>query len=332
MKKRVVTIGEILMRLTTSDHLRFIQTSNYIANFGGSEANVAASLSYFGIETAHISVLPDTEIGIAAKRFFHHMEVDTSHIALSSKGRMGIYFLEKGTAQRASKIIYDRFHSAFSDIDPKAFDWERILSNTDLLHWTGITPAISEAAANFCAYAINEAKKRNITISGDINYRRNLWQYGKLPQDVMPNLIHKTDLIIAGLSDLNNYLGKPEDKFEDACSASFAHFPNVKAITATHRETLSASHNQLSALYVTKEKTYRSKTYTITPIIDRIGSGDAFAAGLLYGHLCMEKQAALEFAVAAAVLKHTISGDINLVTPEEVINLSEGHQIGKLLR
>lgn len=331
MKKRVVTLGEILMRLTTNQNERFIQSKEYKVHFGGAEANVAISLANWGIETFHITSLPNNDIGKAAYNYIRQYGVNTAYTYFT-EGRMGLYFLEQGAMQRSSKIIYDRFDSAFSNLDPSVFDWDQILDTVDWLHWTGITPAISAAAAQICLDALTIAEKKGITVSGDINYRRNLWQYGKSPLDIMPQLIDKTNVVIAGLVDFENCLNIKETRYLDACMAAQKAYKSIQFITSTTRKTVSSSHNELSGIMWHEGTLYESQAYEMKGIIDRIGGGDAFMAGLIYGLLYKQPQEALEFAIGSSVLKHSIPGDANQISVDEVIQLIDGKNIGRLLR
>ncbi|TPN81196.1 sugar kinase [Aquimarina algicola] len=332
MNKKIVTIGEILMRMTTPGHRRFSQSDYFNVHFGGAEANVAISLAQLGIECYHITVLPNHEIGKSVIDYLKSRHVRTDYIEFSDQGRIGLYFMETGAMHRSSKIIYDRFHSSFSKIKSDFFNWEMIFKGADWLHWTGITPAISEETLLFCEIAINKAKEYGVKVSGDINYRRNLWNFGRKPLEVMPDLISKTDVIIAGLTDFENCLGIKEEDFESACKKTVRLYPNIEAIATTNRISHSTTHNVLSALMYKDNKLYTSKEYELKNIIDRIGSGDAFMAGLIYGLLHKEDQQALEFGLAASVLKHSIEGDANLADVREIEMLVSGNNIGKLLR
>ncbi|MBW1296201.1 sugar kinase [Aquimarina litoralis] len=331
MKKRVVTLGEVLMRLTTALNERFEQSNSYNIHFGGTEANVALSLARWDVTTCHISGFPDNAIGKTACAYLKKSGVHTDYIKFT-EGRMGLYFLENGVMQRSSKIIYDRFHSAFSQLDPSLFNWNEILKDANWFHWTGITPAISASAAQICLDAITAAQKLGITISSDINYRRNLWQYGKSPLDIMPDLISKSNVIVGGLTDFKNCLNILEDSFQEACKKIQKQYPNIHTISNTSREIISASHNKLSAVLWKNNTLYNSQTYDMQSIVDRIGGGDAFMAGLIYGLMHKENTEALEFALASSVLKHGITGDANLVSVEEVEQIVNGNNIGRLLR
>lgn len=320
-----------MLRLSTPGHARFLNTQSYEVVYGGAEANVAVSLANWGYSAAHVTVFPDHEIGKAATNSLRFAGVDTSLIQFE-EGRMGVYFVENGAMQRASKIIYDRFDSAFANVNPENFDWEEIFDGADWFHWTGITPAISQGAADLCKAAVLAASKLGVKISADINYRRNLWQYGKEPLDIMPKLIEPSHLIIAGLTDFDNCMGIKQDDFVRACEQAKASCPNLHYVSTTQRESISASANELNGVLWNGPQLLKSKSYEMTHIVDRIGGGDAYMAGLIHGLMNYDDQEALEFAVAASVLKHSIPGDANFVSLDEVNQLKEGKNVGKLLR
>ena len=331
MQKRIITLGEIMMRFSTQAHERFIQAQDYQMVFGGAEANVAASLAHWGFSAVHVTAFPDNDLGKAARDYLRSSGIDTS-FGHFTDGRMGMYFLEKGAMQRPSKVIYDRKYSAFSLFDSSLVDWEKVFEGADWFHWTGITPAISASAALLCLDAVEAAHRLGVPISGDINYRRNLWQYGKSPLDILPELIKCTDLIIAGLTDFENCMGIIEEDYTRACRKAQEMFPSIKKIATTYRDSISSSHNSLEAVLWNGGDLLCSKHYDMHDIIDRVGGGDAFMAGRIYGLLDMDDQDALEFAVASSVLKHSIPGDKNYVTVEEVNQMIKGENIGKLLR
>ncbi len=330
-KEKVVTFGEVMLRFSTPGFARFTQTTAFDVTYAGAEANVAVSLSRFGVPSAHVTRFPANDLGLAATETLRRHGVDTRWIQYGEQ-RMGLYFLENGSMQRASRIIYDRFDSAFAHIKPGVTDWEEVLKDATWFHWTGITPAISEGAADACREALVAARKLGVKVSGDINYRRNLWQYGKTALDIMPELIEYCDVVIAGITDMENCAEVSGGSFEEACSNFRKKFRNTRAIATTERESVSSSHNRISAMLWNGEL-LRSQEYELTHIVDRVGSGDAFMAGLIYALLTGAKdQDALEFATAACVLKHSIEGDSNLATAEEVDSLVRGHNVGKLLR
>lgn len=337
MANQVVTFGEIMMRLSTPGFARFIQSECFNATYGGGEANVAVSLAQLGVSAAHITRFPDNELGHAATNLLRKYKVDTQHIVYGGD-RLGLYFLENGSSVRASKVIYDRSNSSFADLQPDMIDWEEALDGASWFHWTGITPAISEGAAESCRKAIEVANRRGITVSADINYRKNLWQYGKKASEVMPELIAGCNLIVSGKSDAKDILhitsDKPDDEsYVDIFNQIMQRFPKVKKIVNTTRGSVSCSHNTLSGMLYDGERLLSTTTYEITPIVDRIGGGDAFMAGLIYGLLKYEDdQKALDFGVAASVLKHTIQQDVNLATVEEVEVLLTGDTSGRLKR
>lgn len=331
MTKKVITLGEVMMRLSTQSNERFLQANQFNINYGGAEANVSVSLAQWGIKSYHVTAFPDHELGKAAINYLRQMGVGIDYI-FTSDGRMGLYFLEKGTMHRSSKIIYDRFDSAFANFDGTQVNWDTVFEGADWFHWTGITPAASQSAADMTLMALKAASAKGLKISGDINYRRNLWQYGKDPLEVMPELIRYTQVIVAGMADFENCMGVTAEDYEVACNQAQKEFPQIKYITTTERDSISASENGLSATLWNGKNLLTSKKYNMTHIVDRVGGGDAYMAGLIYGFLHLSDQEALEFGVAAAVLKHGIPEDANLVSLDEVKSLIKGENIGKLLR
>lgn len=325
-------MGEIMLRLSTPGFARFTQATQFNALYAGSEANVACSLALMGIPSAHVTRFPENDLGRAATQSLNRYGVDTRHIVYGDE-RMGVYFLENGSMQRSSRIVYDRFDSAFAHIKPGMIDWDSILKEAAWFHWTGITPAISQGAADVCLEAIKSARKHGITISGDINYRRNLWQYGKPAREVMPALIEMTDIVIAGITDMENCMGITGETYEEACKAFQKANPATTKISSTIRDSVSSSHNKLTGMLWNGKELLYSREYDMTHIVDRVGGGDAFMAGLIYGLLRKKNdQQTIEFATAASVLKHSVEGDVNLATAEEVEALVKGENIGKLLR
>lgn len=321
-----------MMRLSSPAFARFTQASQFNVLYAGSEANVASSLAILGIPSAHVTRFPEHDLGQAATQSLKRYGVNTQHIIYGDE-RLGVYFLENGAIHRASRIIYDRFDSAFAHIKPGMINWDDIMKQASWFHWTGITPAISQGAADVCYEAIQSARKHNVTISGDINYRRNLWQYGKSAKDVMPGLIESTDVVVAGIADMENCMGVTGDTFENACKAFMKANPNTKKIATTLRDSISSSHNKLKGILWNGKTMSTSREYDLTHIVDRVGAGDAFMAGLIYSIINKKNdQQVIEFAVAAGALKHTIEGDVNLSTAEEIGNLVKGENVGKLLR
>ncbi|HDR88887.1 MAG TPA: sugar kinase [Bacteroidetes bacterium] len=345
MIPRVITFGEIMLRLSPPGYQRFTQATSFEACYGGGEANVAVSLAGFGIRSAFVSRLPDNDLGRACRMYLMKHGIDTTHI-LPGGDRMGIYFLETGAVSRPSKVIYDRAHSSFSRITRGMFDWERILEGASWFHWTGITPAVSQGAADACREAIETAGRKGITVSCDLNYRRNLWKYGKSAGEVMPALIEGCDVVIGNEEDAELVLGiSPKgiditgghveaDAYHSVSGQIMQRFPRVKKVATTLRGSVSASHNTWSGVLYDGKTLFTAPDYQITHIVDRVGGGDAFAAGLIYGLLTWGKddERALRFATAASCLKHTIPGDFNLVTVHEVEKLMGGDASGRVSR
>jgi 2-dehydro-3-deoxygluconokinase len=336
--KKVVTFGEIMLRLSTPGFSRFIQADNFNVTYGGGEANVAISLAQFGIPAEHVTRFPDNDLGKAATGLLRKYGVSTQNI-LYGGDRLGIYFLETGAISRPSKVVYDRANSAFAQLQPGMIDWEAILKDAQWFHWTGITPAISDGAARVCLEAIQAANKLGIMVSADTNYRKNLWQYGKTARDVMPELVAGCDIIVCSKGDAADMFGIEARRGEEGsgfvsmCKQLMQQFPKVKKIVNTKRESISASHNTLTGVLWNGASILKTPVHQITPIIDRIGGGDAFMAGLIYGLLTYhDDQKAIEFAVAASALKHAIEGDANLVTAEEVEPVMKGDSSGRLVR
>lgn len=321
-----------MMRLSVPGNGRFTQAETFQAVYGGSEANVGVALSNFGIPAAHVTRLPDNDLGKSVVQHLRRYNVNTDHIVFGDE-RLGLYFLENGAMQRPPRIIYDRFHSAFSFIKPGQIDWNTVMKEASWFHWTGITPAISQGAADVCKEAIEAANKHGVTVSGDINYRRNLWQYGKDARDIMPALIKGTHYMIAGISDIENCLGIKGNDYAVVCKEVINKNSQIKKISFTHRDTISASHNKIHGVMFDGNNLLESKEYDLTHIVDRVGAGDAFMAGLIYGWLKKyDDQQTLEFGTASCALKHSIEGDVNLATVEEVETLIKGENTGKLLR
>jgi len=340
----VVTLGEIMLRLKAQDNLTLFQNNTLEATFGGGEANVAVSLSLFGLETRFVSAIPDNPVGDSCLRDLRKYGVDTGFV-LREGERLGIYFLEAGANQRPSKVVYDRSHSAIAEASEERFDWDGIFKGAQWFHISGITPALSQSAAELSLRAVQEAKKRGVKVSMDLNFRKKLWKYGKTAQEIMPRLASYTDVIIANEEDCQKSLGiemdeiqvtsgaLSEEHFKGLTNKVLEQFPQVSAIAVTMRESHSASHNDWSACFNDGTDFYVSKKYPIHNIVDRVGGGDSFAAGLIYGLLELkDPQGALEYAVAASCLKHSILGDFNLVSKEDVFNLASGDGSGRVQR
>lgn len=322
--KKVLTLGEIMLRLSPPDNQRLAQASSFDLVFGGSEANVAAGLSNFGIEVGHVTAFPEHELGHAAAANLRKNGVDTRFVKFLP-GRLGLYFLEQGVGVRGSKIVYDRAESSFSKYDGRDENWGEILQGFDWVHWSGITPALSQESADLTLRILQAASRYNIPVSGDLNYRSNLWNYGKRPDEIMPELMKFTTHMIGGLRDFNQCLNKCFDTLEEGVGFAFENFEKLKVIINTQRIVHSASHNTLSANAYTKDSLFSSESYDIQYIIDRVGTGDAFASGLIFG-LVNDKsiQESLDFGLGAAVLKHSIPGDILIGSEEEIKEILEG--------
>lgn len=329
--KKIVSLGEVMLRLSPPSSQRFFQAHQLDLEFGGSEANVGAALAFWGHHVIHLTAFPEHEIGLAAAANLRRCGIDTSFIQFT-EGRIGVYFLEQGAMQRSSKIIYDRADSVFTKVDSNKFDWDNILKDADALHWSGITPALSQECADFTVKALEEANKRNITVFGDLNYRSNLWNYGKKPHEIMPELMAFTHVMIAGTRDFNNCLDENYGGFEAAKSDLFKKFENLKYIANTKRESLSSSHNRISAKIYSHDQTFSSKEYDLPQIVDRVGTGDAFAGGLIHGLLIHDPMQAIEFGMAAGALKHSVPGDVLLCSEAEIQELVVGESIGKIKR
>jgi 2-dehydro-3-deoxygluconokinase len=347
MNKKVVTFGEIMLRLAPPGFLRFSQTNSFDVIYGGGESNVAVSLANYGVPVKFITRLPNNDIGNCALMEMRKRGVDTSDIIWGGD-RLGIYFLETGAVSRGSKVVYDRAHSAMAEITAGMIDWDAVFKDVDWFHWTGITPAISQGAADACLEAVKAASERGVTISTDLNYRSKLWKYGGNREKIMTELTNYCDIILGNEEDAEKHFGiKPEglditkqghevkaEAFLSVCQQMMKKFPKAKKVITTLRGSISASHNTWAGIMYDGEQTYESKQYQITDIVDRVGGGDSFMGGLIYGLLNYpdDDQNALDFAVAASCLKHTIKGDANLVTKEEVEKLMGGDASGRVSR
>lgn len=335
---KVVTFGEVMMRLSPPSHQRLPQAASLDVTYGGGDANVAAALAWMGVPAAHVTVFPANELGHAAAAHLRRFGVDTQHCQFAAGERLGLYFLEVGASLRPSRIVYDRADSAFAHLDPAAFDWDNILAGATWLHWTGITPAISAAAAQATAEAIAAARRLGVQVSADVNYRRNLWQYGQPAQEVMPPLVAGCDLVVCTEGDAEDLFGMgaapgAEGGFVRMSEQLSTRFPTIKRVIATQRRTQSASHERICGLLWQEGAFYETPFYDIDPVVDRIGGGDSFISGFLYGAATYgSPQEALAFATIASALKHTVPGDINLVTPAEVEHLLQGNLTGRLVR
>ena len=344
---KVITFGEIMLRLSTPGYLRFGQAGQFDATFGGGEANVAVSLANYGIDAKFITRLPDNDIAKACIRDLRSFGVDTSGIVTGGE-RVGIYFLETGAIARPSKVIYDRAHSAIATIEPGMIDWKKVFEGADWFHWTGITPAISQGAADVCLEAVRAANALGVTVSCDLNYRKNLWKYGKTAGEVMPALVEGCDIILGNEEDADKVFGiRPEGfdatatggtidqgRFRSVGEQLMRRFPKAKKVVITLRGSINANHNTWGGVLWDGKTLFQSPRYDITHIVDRVGGGDSFMGGLIYGLLTWpgDDQRALNFAAAASCLKHTVFGDYNRVTVAEVERLMQGDASGRVSR
>ena len=339
--KKVITFGELMLRLAPENYLRFVQSEKYEATFGGAEANVAVSLSNYGIDVAFVSKLPTHEIGQSAVNSLRKFGVDTSKIVRGGE-RVGIYYCEKGASQRPSKVIYDRAYSSISMAKEQDFDWDKIFEDVEWFHFTGITPALSDEVAKICLIAVKKAKEKGITISCDLNFRKKLWTKEKAGQ-VMSELCEYIDYCIANEEDAKDvfgieadntdiYGGKLDREGYISVAKKLTDRFNFKGVAITLRESKSANDNDWSGMLYTNGQAVFSKKYSMH-IVDRVGGGDSFGAGLIYSLLNgYDSQRAIEFAVAASCLKHTIEGDYNMVSVSEVLNLAGGDASGRVQR
>ena len=339
--KRVVTFGEVMLRLAPEGYLRFLQVDSFGATFGGGEANVAVSLANFGLSAAFVTKLPSHEIGQMAVNSLRKYGVDTSEIVRGGD-RVGIYYLEKGASQRPSKVIYDRAGSSIAKADKSDFDWDKIFSGADWFHFTGITPALGDNVAEICLAAVKAAKQHGLTVSCDLNYRKKLWSREKAGK-VMSELMPYVDVCIANEEDAADVFGiiaadtdvtegkVNREGYKEVAKQLKERF-NFSYVAITLRSSISANDNDWAAMLYDGDSYYFSRSYRMH-IVDRVGGGDSFGAGLIYAMLngvCSE--AAIEFAVAASCLKHSVEGDYNMMTVQEVLNLANGDSSGRVQR
>jgi 2-dehydro-3-deoxygluconokinase len=350
---KIVAFGEIMLRLSPPGPLRFTQARTLDVVYGGGEANVAVSLANFGEPAEFVTRLPENELGEACLAALRSRAVCTDHIVRGGD-RLGIYFLEHGSAQRGGKVVYDRAASSFAEIKPGMVDWSSVFQGADWFHWTGITPSVSQGAADACREAIHAAKKAGLTVSCDLNYRAKLWKWGKPARDVMTELVALCDLVLGNEEDTDKVFGiaapgadvaagiVDAGPYRIVCETLAKQFPNLRAVSITLRGSLSASRNTWSGVLWTRPEQgktgsggfYVAPVYDIFPIVDRVGAGDSFMAGLIYGlrKFSGEPERALRFAAAAACLKHTIPGDWNAVSATEVEQLMAGDASGRVAR
>ena len=343
MSGRIVTFGEIMLRLKPPGAQRFFQSPLFEATFGGGEANVAAALARFGCDAAFVSVIPANAIGDACLGELRRQGVDTTHVVRKGS-RLGIYFLEAGASQRPSVVIYDRAGASIAEAHRGDIDWDKAFAGAAWFHLTGITPAISQSAAELSLEAVRSAKLKGLNVSCDLNYRKNLWKYGKGAPEVMGEIVRQVDVIMANEEDCQHVLGISADidvesgaldpaRYRTLAEKVLAAYPSVGRIAITLRESRSADDNGWSAVLHDRKDFFVSRRYEIRDIVDRVGSGDTFSAGLIYGLLNLSGASeALEFAVAASCLKHSIPGDLPLLSVQEVKALMSGSGSGRVQR
>ncbi|MHB9033361.1 MAG: PfkB family carbohydrate kinase [Anaerolineae bacterium] len=341
---KVITFGEIMMRLSPPGFQRLSQARAFDVVYGGGEANVAVSLANYGVPVDYVTRLPKNEVGEACKRFLREQGVGVDKIVTGGE-RLGIYFLEMGASSRGSLVVYDRAGSSIATIEPGMVDWQAVFAGAGWFHWTGITPAISRGAAEVCLEAVRAAREMGLVVSCDLNFRSKLWKWGRKAGEVMAELVQYCDIAIGNEEDAAQVFGiKAADtditsgqvdaaKYRAVCEQLAQRFPSLHTIAITLRGSLSASHNTWSGILWNKGIIWTAPQFDISNIVDRVGAGDAFMGGLIYGLLKYEdKQSALNFAVAASCLKHTIFGDVNAVTVSEVEKLMGGDASGRVSR
>ena len=341
---KVVTFGEVMMRLTPPDFLRFTQARSFDVLYAGAEVNVAIALANLGVPVEFITCLPENELGDACLNYIRQFGVGTTHI-IRGGDRLGTYFVETGAVQRGNKVIYDRANSAFANIQPGMIDWNDVFTDAQWFHWSGITPAVSKSAADTCLDAVKAAKKKGLTVSTDLNYRSKLWKWGKTPQEIMSHLMTYVDIVVGNEEDMDKVFGIKAPgvnvakgqldvkQYKVVTQKMMQRFPQLTAVAITLRQSLSASHNKWTGVLSDGKTFYTSTNYDISHIVDRVGAGDAFSAGLISQLLHdPNRQHALDFAVALSCLKHTIYGDSSVITADEVHKLMKGIGSGRIVR
>lgn len=337
----IVGLGELMLRLSSLDSERLLQSAMLNATFGGVEANVCVSVARFGLKARYVTAFPDNVLGRKAEELLLGQKVDTSCIVWKGK-RLGLYFLDMGYDHRPSSVTYDREYSAISEVSYEDFNWDKIFDDAEYFHITGVTPGISERARELTIYAVKEAKKRNVKVSCDINYRKKLWKYGKNIWDVMPEIVEQSDILFANEYDVVKILGIKSDldvdgiindeEYTNLMSRTIEKY-NLSSVITTKREVKSSSYNIFSSKAIMNGKLYKSKKYDINNIVDRVGSGDAFVGGILSGlYLFNNPQEILEFATASSCIKHSIYGDWNITNKEEVMSLMNSKGTGDVSR
>lgn len=335
MSKNIVCFGELLLRLSPPNHLKIFKSKSFEAHYGGAEANVGASLALMGCDVNVVTALPQNELGASAESEMLSYGMTASIVRQGE--RIGLYYFEHGASERPSKVIYDRNHSSFSKLKKGMIDWKTIFKDAKWFHWSGITPALSQNLAEVCEEALIIASEMGLIISADLNYRPSLWKYGKKANKIMPNLIQYCDVLLGGTDDSQNCLGiktTENESFEKVYKKWQKQHPKLKTIVSTLRYDANASSNTITAVLWSNSKLYKSKEYKISHIIDRIGAGDAFMAGLIYGltNWPDDFQKTVDYALAASCLKHSIAGDINLTSAGDITALMNGATGGRVIR
>ncbi|WP_136480064.1 sugar kinase [Cognatitamlana onchidii] len=332
---QVITFGEVLMRISPRGKKKFIQSNVVEFFFGGTELNVGVSIANFGGNVKHIGVVSEDFIGDTAISYINKFGVDTSSIG-RSKRPLGVYFFEVGAVMRPSTISYNRSHSSFSEIKPDMVNWDEALIDGEWLHWTGITPALSQGSFDVLKEGLQKAREKGLTVSADPTYRRGLWQYGKDPKEALSELLHYSTIFIGGINEINEILGTEysysNEDFIRASKQLMQAFPSIEKVFDKIRTSLNSSWHKIRARMWNGKKFHETKDLDITHIVDRVGTGDAFAAGLIYGLRRFDDCKAMEFGSAACALKHTYEGDVNLTTVSEVTTILEGDISGRLNR
>jgi 2-dehydro-3-deoxygluconokinase len=329
--KKIVTFGELMMRLATQNNERFGQARSLGLTYGGGEFNVAVSLGNYGLNAQFVTRLPNNDLGKSALEEVNRFQVNADHI-LFGGDRLGVYFLEQGAGLRASSVVYDRANSALATVETNTFDWQTIFKDADWFHWSGVTPALSQTAADVTLEAIKVAKSMGVKISCDLNYRSKLWQYGKSPSEVMPELLAYSTVILGDIDTAYFMLGKDKvnpdyratNELANLYKPLFEHCSNLDYVATSLRNSVNTSHQRIGGILFDGAQLFTSKSYEVSYVVDRVGSGDAFMGGLIYGLNELPAQEAINFATAACVLKHTIPGDLNRVSVDEVEKLTTG--------
>lgn len=334
-----MAFGEVLLRLSPPDYIRFGQATAFNAYYAGAEYNSSISLALLGLPVSFVSRIPNNELSIAAVQQLKRYDVDTKNICYGGK-RLGTYYLEQGAVMRSSKVIYDREHSSIAEIEPGMINWKNILADAGWFHTTGITPAISQAAANETLIAVKKAHELGLTVSIDLNYRSKLWQYGKQPSEIMPEIIKYCSVVLGDQKTVNNYFGIYSDEedenaaYKDCMFQLQKKYTNLNHIIFSFRQTLSANNNSIGAFYLHKDTIIESPVLNMQSMVDRLGGGDALMVGIIYGinKFKDDQRSAIDFAIASAALKSSIPGDTNFVTEEEVLSLMHGNTSGRINR